>query len=111
MAGGRRIRTVVTSGARGETDSETAGARGHTPMEVIEMNKAMGKLYATLYVFATAGVSKIKNNERGQGTLEYVGMIAVAAVIVVAVIGVLKGADLGNWVNGFIQQVKSSVGS
>lgn len=73
------------------------------------MNQALGKLYATLYFYTTVGVDKIKKNERGQGTLEYVGMIAVAAVIVVAVIGVLKGADLGNWVNGFITKVKSSV--
>lgn len=73
------------------------------------MNQALGKLYAALYFYTAAGVDKIKKNERGQGTLEYVGMIAVAAVIVVAVIGVLKGADLGTWVQGFITQVKSSV--
>ena len=49
--------------------------------------------------------------DRGQGTLEYVGMIAVAAVIIVAVIGVLRGADLGTWVGTFITNVKNSVGA
>lgn len=73
------------------------------------MNEALGKIYATLYFYTTAGVDRLKKGERGQGTLEYVGMIAVAAVIVVAVIGVLKGADLGTWVQGFITKVKSSV--
>lgn len=33
--------------------------------------------------------------EAGQGTLEYVGMIIVAALIVVAVITAAKGIDLG----------------
>jgi hypothetical protein len=32
--------------------------------------------------------------EAGQGTLEYVGMLVVAAIVVVGVISVLKGADL-----------------
>jgi Flp pilus assembly pilin Flp len=32
----------------------------------------------------------------GQGTLEYVGMIVAVAVVVVAVIAVLRGVDLGD---------------
>jgi hypothetical protein len=32
--------------------------------------------------------------EAGQGTLEYVGMIIVAAIVVVLVIGAIKGANL-----------------
>jgi Flp pilus assembly pilin Flp len=34
-------------------------------------------------------------DERGQGTLEYVGMVVAVAVVVVAVIAVLRGVDLG----------------
>lgn len=35
------------------------------------------------------------NRESGQGTLEYVGMIIVASIIVVAVLNVLGAIDLG----------------
>ncbi|MBO0812116.1 MAG: hypothetical protein J2P23_08725 [Microlunatus sp.] len=75
------------------------------------MNQALGKFFATLYVVSAAGAKKIKNSERGQGTLEYVGMIAVAAVIVVAVIGALKGAQIGTWVTDAINSVKSALGN
>ncbi|QDP96622.1 hypothetical protein FOE78_12500 [Microlunatus elymi] len=72
----------------------------------------MNKLIATLYAWTYVNTSKLRDRrEAGQGTLEYVGMIAVAAVIVVAVIGVLKGAELGTWIQGFITNVKSSVSS
>jgi hypothetical protein len=71
----------------------------------------MNKLFITLYLLQFTLADKVKaRREAGQGTLEYVGMIAVAAVIIVAVIGVLKGADLGTWVGGFITKVKGSVG-
>lgn len=71
----------------------------------------MNKIALTLLVWQLTAVDKIKaRREAGQGTLEYVGMIAVAAVIIVAVVGILKGADLGTWVGGFIDKVKSSVG-
>ena len=71
----------------------------------------MNQIALTLLVWQLTAVDKIKaRREAGQGTLEYVGMIAVAAVIIVAVIGVLRGADLGAWVGTFIDNVKSSVG-
>lgn len=75
------------------------------------MNQALGKFFATLYVVSAAGAKKIKNSERGQGTLEYVGMIAVAAVIIVAVIGVLNKADIGAWVQKAIDSVKTATGN
>jgi hypothetical protein len=37
----------------------------------------------------------VARGEAGQGTLEYVGMIIVAAIIVVTVITMAKGLDLG----------------
>lgn len=71
----------------------------------------MDKIALTFIIWQLTAVDKIKaRREAGQGTLEYVGMIAVAAIIIVAVIGVLKGAELGTWVGTFIDKVKSSVG-
>lgn len=51
------------------------------------MTKALVKTQIRLQQLTAKG-------EAGQGTLEYVGMIIVAAVLVVAVIGVINGADL-----------------
>lgn len=70
----------------------------------------MDKLFVTLYVWQLTVADKLRaRREAGQGTLEYVGMIAVAAVIIFAVIGVLQNAALGEWVKGFVDAVKGSV--
>ena len=53
---------------------------------MIHMTKALASLQTRL--FALRG-------ERGQGTLEYVGMIIVAAIIVVAVLDATDSIDLG----------------
>jgi hypothetical protein len=53
------------------------------------MNKALELLIA----FQTRML--LNRNERGQGTLEYVGMTIVAAILVVAVLDVLDAIDLG----------------
>ena len=52
------------------------------------MTKALVKTQIRLHQLAA-------NREAGQGTLEYVGMIIVAAIIVVVVIGAAKGIDFG----------------
>ncbi|TDT31283.1 hypothetical protein [Naumannella halotolerans] len=70
------------------------------------MNSFLITIFATLQ--ATLD-NRLGKRDSGQGTLEYVGMIAVAAVVIVAVITVLQGAELGTWVQGFIDNVKSSV--
>jgi hypothetical protein len=51
------------------------------------MTRAFVKTQTRLQQLTTKG-------EAGQGTLEYVGMIIVAAVLVVAVMGAIKGAHL-----------------
>ncbi|MDF2748523.1 MAG: hypothetical protein K0S98_2810, partial [Propionibacteriaceae bacterium] len=57
----------------------------------------MQKLLLTLFVWQLTAVDKLKTRrEAGQGTLEYVGMIAVAAIIIVAVVAVAKSADIGS---------------
>lgn len=75
----------------------------------------MDKLFVTLYVLRLAAADKLaakldrtRNREAGQGALEYVGMIAVAAVIVVAVVVAIKNAHLGDWVTGVIDTMKGA---
>jgi hypothetical protein len=45
------------------------------------------------------------SDERGQGTLEYVGMILVAAIIVVAVLQATDAVDLGSVFRDAIESV------
>lgn len=52
------------------------------------MTKALVRTQIRLQQLAAKG-------DAGQGTLEYVGMIIVAAIIVVAVLDVLDAIDLG----------------
>jgi hypothetical protein len=63
------------------------------------MNKALELLIA----FQTRML--MVRNERGQGTLEYVGMTIVAAILVVAVLEVTDTVDLGSVFQEAIESV------
>ncbi|WP_110240634.1 hypothetical protein [Nocardioides gilvus] len=54
----------------------------------------MEKVFETLVAFQVRVLAA--RNERGQGTLEYIGMIIVAALIVIAVLDVSETIDLGS---------------
>jgi len=59
-------------------------------------------IFLTLYVRATeAG----RGRDRGQGTLEYVGMVAVAALLVGLVVTAFGGADLAGVIGRAIDAV------
>jgi hypothetical protein len=45
-------------------------------------------------------------DDRGQGTLEYVGMIAVAAILVIAILQATKSVDLAGFFTDQIDRVK-----
>ena len=69
----------------------------------------MDKLFITLFVLQGAVADKVKSRrEAGQGTLEYVAMVAVACIIIAAVIAVLKpaGATMGEMARAAIEKVK-----
>jgi hypothetical protein len=71
----------------------------------------MHKLVLTLLVWQVAAAEKLKaRRDSGQGTLEYVGMIAVAAIIVVALITAASGFDFAGIVTKAIQKVKDATG-
>ncbi|WP_375426534.1 hypothetical protein [uncultured Friedmanniella sp.] len=70
----------------------------------------MNKLFITLFVLQDTLLDKAKaRRESGQGTLEYVAMVAVACIIIAAVVAILKpaGATLGTLVSTAIQKVTS----
>ena len=64
-----------------------------------------------LYVLLQLRLHDIMNpelrDERGQGTLEYVGMIAVAAILVLAVLEATDTIDLGGFFTEQIDKVKN----
>lgn len=45
--------------------------------------------------------------EKGQGTLEYVGIAIVAAILVVAVVDAVTGANIGSVISTQIQKIVS----
>lgn len=50
--------------------------------------------------------STLRRNERGQGTLEYVGMIALAALLVIAIVAAFgKGTSLADVVSSAIGKI------
>ena len=60
-------------------------------------------LFLSLYLRTSGALqTRITDRQRGQGTLEYVGMIAVATTI--------KGVDLGSMVTAAIAKVTAAVG-
>jgi len=69
----------------------------------------MNQLLVTLYVWQLTAGDKLKQRrEAGQGSLEYIAAIAVAAIIIVAVVGAVNSANLGTWATGLIDKIKNS---
>lgn len=64
----------------------------------------MTSLYVAVQVRIHQILSSAGRDERGQGTLEYVGMIAVAAILVLAVLQAVTAIDIGTY---FTTKVKS----
>lgn len=65
----------------------------------------MTRLLVALHLRFLEIMSPEEDRERGQGTLEYVGMIAVAAILVLAVLAATKTVDLGSFFTTKIKQV------
>lgn len=61
-------------------------------------------LYATMVstVTSTATASK---DEKGQGTLEYVGIVVIAALLVTAIVTAVQGADIGSTITSKIAEI------
>ena len=105
MAAGTFVRNVVVNagGTSAPTDFDPTGVT-----EAKE--EIMQKLLLTFFVWQLTAVDKLKaRREAGQGTLEYVGMIAVAAIIIVAVVAVARSADIGSMLTAAIAKVKAAV--
>jgi hypothetical protein len=73
----------------------------------------MNKILLTLLVLQGSVADKIKNRrDAGQGSLEYVAMIGVAVMIIVAIVSVATpaGTAMGAIITAAVDKVKSAVG-
>jgi len=56
------------------------------------------------------GLMRLRRDDAGQGTLEYVGMIAVAAILVIAILQATKSVDLAGFFTAAIRSVTGGGG-
>ena len=73
----------------------------------------MNNLLLSLMVLHASLVDRVKGRrDAGQGSLEYVGMIAVAAIIIaaVAVVANAAGPQIGAFITAAIAKVQGAVG-
>jgi hypothetical protein len=73
----------------------------------------MNKILLTLLVLQGTVADKIKTRrDAGQGSLEYVAMIGVAVMIIVAIVSVATpaGTAMGGIITAAVDKVKSAVG-
>src|SRR5688572_15008857 len=73
----------------------------HRPKENTMSHSAL-KLYSTVTAFLAN-----PRKEKGQGTLEYVGIVLIAAILVGAIVGAIQKADVASTIGGWISNIKS----
>ena len=66
------------------------------------MYDSLIKMYAVL----TARL--VAQDEKGQGTLEYVGIVVVAAILVGAVVDAINGGEITSAIKGKISEIISA---
>ena len=65
----------------------------------------MTKLYVTLHLLLADLGERGRRDERGQGTLEYIGMVAVAALLVSFVVAAVSEVDIKKFLVDTIKKV------
>ena len=73
----------------------------------------MNKILFTLLVLQGSVADKLKSRrDAGQGSLEYVAMIGVAVMIILAIVGFATpaGTAIGGMIQKAVDNVKSAVG-
>lgn len=63
------------------------------------------KFYSTMMSIQSA-----PRDEKGQGTLEYVGIVIIAALLVAAIVTAIQGADIGTTITNKINEIKNGGG-
>lgn len=58
-----------------------------------------------MYAYLTARIATADRTEKGQGTLEYVGIAIVAAILVAAVVGAVTDSDIEGEITAQIKKI------
>lgn len=58
------------------------------------------KLYSSILALTAA-----PRDEKGQGTLEYVGIVIIAALLVTAIVTAIRGTDIGGTITTKINEI------
>ena len=58
------------------------------------------KLYSSILALTAA-----PRDEKGQGTLEYVGIVIIAAILVTAIVGAIRGTNIGTTITNKINEI------
>ncbi|HET7489138.1 MAG TPA: hypothetical protein VFJ85_14500 [Acidimicrobiales bacterium] len=70
----------------------------------------MTQLYVTLRILLLEATARARRDERGQSTLEYLGMVGVAVLLVLAVMAVVGDLPFGKFFNDAITKIKAGAG-
>lgn len=64
------------------------------------MYEGLLKFYSTMLAATTA-----PRDEKGQGTLEYVGIVVIAALLVTAIVGAVRGVNIATVVTTKLNEI------
>lgn len=62
------------------------------------------KFYSSMLAVTAARGDK-RGDEKGQGTLEYVGIVIIAALLVTAIVTAIRGTDIGGTITTKINEI------
>lgn len=74
------------------------------------MTKKAFAAQVALTGYVTGAFDRLKSDERGQGSVEYIGIIIVVVVIIGAVITAVTTTSLGDTIAGLIGDAVESIG-
>jgi Flp pilus assembly pilin Flp len=77
----------------------------------IEIYRAMGRCHSAVDSAITAVARRFRADERGQGTVEYIGLVLMLAAVMAVVVTTGNGKSIGNMVITKVKQAISAVGS
>ena len=69
----------------------------------------MTRMFVATQVRVQKAIERLGDSEKGQGTLEYIGILVIAALLIAAVVGTMKAWDPTETVQKWIDDIKKNV--
>lgn len=77
----------------------------------IEIYRGMGRCHSVIESWTRTAVARFRSDDRGQGTVEYIGLVLMLAAVMAVVVTTGNGKSIGNMVIAKVKQAISAVGS